>query len=105
MNGKGIHTPGPKGELIIDDSFYVIFNAYHESLNYHLPSKKYGTKWTKILDTSKSTFKEEYECSTCNADEEITVEGRSIVILKHPKFQHKNDESSSKKKNTRVKLQ
>jgi glycogen operon protein len=29
LNGKGLRSRGPSGEQIVDDSFYVIFNAYH----------------------------------------------------------------------------
>jgi glycogen operon protein len=87
LNGKGIQPPGPKGEVIIDDSFYVIFNAHYDSLTYQLPSKKFGTQWTKILDTSKNIIEE--EAGTFAANERIVVEGRSIVLLKQPKFQPK----------------
>lgn len=80
LNGRAIRSQGPKGEQIIDDSFYVIFNAYHDKLNYTLPPKKYGKKWTKILDTSKNNSIENE--ATFVAGEEIVVEGRSVVLLK-----------------------
>lgn len=79
LNGHGIRTVGPKGEQIIDDSFYVIFNAYHDTLNYKLPSPNYGKSWTKVLDTSQSDLKKVY---TFLAESQIIVEGRSVVILK-----------------------
>jgi isoamylase len=80
LNGHGIRTVGPKGEQIIDDSFYVIFNAYHDRLDYTLPPKKYGKQWTKIIDTSKSTMTTEEGYFA--AGEVIVVEGRSVVVLK-----------------------
>ena len=80
LNGRGIHSVGRKGQHIIDDSFYIIFNAHHESLNYTLPLRKYGRQWEKILDTSSLDIgnKKIYD-----AQEVITAEGRSIVILSH----------------------
>ncbi len=51
LNGRGLHSMGLKGEHIIDDSFYVIFNAHHESLDYILPEVKYGKEWVVLLDT------------------------------------------------------
>lgn len=84
LNGRGVHTQGPKGEHIIDDSFYVIFNAYHEALDYSLPPEKYGTQWTKVLDTNQDIIAEEGE--SFEAGELIRVEGRSVVLLKHPIF-------------------
>jgi glycogen operon protein len=83
LYGRGIHSPGPKGELIVDDSFYIIFNAYHEALDYKLPAAKYGREWIRVLDTVHSEI-----CEEGNAEykhgETITVEGRSIILLKHP---------------------
>ncbi|EMR00890.1 Glycogen debranching enzyme [Cesiribacter andamanensis AMV16] len=85
MNGRGLHSRGPKGEIIMDDSFYLIFNAHHEALTFTLPPKKYGTLWSKILDTSENRVDEEDE-GTYSAGETIEVAGRSIVLLEHPIF-------------------
>lgn len=82
LNGKGIHNLDARGEPIVDDSFYVIFNAHHEALEYILPEKKYGREWKKILDTFDGTIG---EGETFQAQEKITVEGRSIILLLNPK--------------------
>ncbi|PRY14192.1 glycogen operon protein [Pontibacter ummariensis] len=82
LSGRGIHSRGPKGEQIVDDSFYVIFNAHYEPLKYKLPPSKYGTKWTKLLDTSANRIEE--EGITYAAQETIKVDGRSVVLLHHP---------------------
>lgn len=81
LNGRGIRSVGQKGEIIIDDSFYIIFNAHHEALDYTLPISKYGKRWEKILDTSSFTNEEKI---FFNAHDIITVEGRSISVLSHP---------------------
>lgn len=80
LNGHGIKSQGPKGEQIIDDSFYVIFNAYHAELQYILPPRKYGKHWTKVLDTSENVINE--NPGKYRAKEAIIVQGRSIVVLK-----------------------
>ncbi|MGI8637465.1 MAG: glycogen debranching protein GlgX [Segetibacter sp.] len=80
LNGLAIRTLGPKGEQILDDSFYVIFNAYHDQLRYTLPPKKYGHHWTKMLDTSKNEIVDHE--GSFKAGEKIVVEGRSAVVLK-----------------------
>lgn len=87
LHGRGIHSPGPRGERIIDDSFYIIFNAYHDALDYKLPPSKYGKEWSKVLDTTQHTICEESEL-TFNHGELMRVEGRSITVLKH-KILHK----------------
>lgn len=82
LNGKGIPTPGPKGEKLLDDNFFIIFNAYHDALDFKLPPAKFGRKWTKVLDTSINYFEESGEAF--NASATIHVEGRSVVLLKEP---------------------
>ncbi|MDF2431700.1 MAG: isoamylase [Mucilaginibacter sp.] len=80
LNGKGLHYEGPKGEQIFDNNFYLVFNAHDEPLNYRLPEKIYSKQWAKVLDTSE----EETEEQVFSGNEDITVKGRSIVLLQHP---------------------
>jgi len=82
LNGKGIHSMGSKGEVIVDDNFYVIFNAYHEALPFKLPPQKFGRKWIKVLDTALNYLEESGE--NFKAAQSINVDGRSVVLLKQP---------------------
>jgi isoamylase len=82
LSGKGIHSRGPSGELILDDNFYLIFNAWHDAVIYKLPPEKYGSHWIKILDTG-----DEWNAEETKPDkpcQEVVVEGRSIVLYKNP---------------------
>lgn len=87
LNGRGIHTPGPKGEQLIDDSFFLIFNAHHEVLKYKLPPAKYGRQWIELLNTAKGVVG---EGKVYEAGSSISVEGRSILLLQHPIIYDKN---------------
>ncbi|RDC62721.1 glycogen debranching protein GlgX [Adhaeribacter pallidiroseus] len=82
FSGIGLHSKGPKGEHVYDDSFYIIFNASDIPLPFKLPLKKYGDKWTKILDTSLNKVDEPMEIY--KDEDEIRVDSRSIVLLQHP---------------------
>jgi isoamylase len=78
LNGQGLHSVGMKGEKIIDDSFYIIFNAYHEALEYVLPSAEYAESWEKVLDTA-----DDRENKTVHAaSSTIQISGRSVVLLR-----------------------
>ena len=83
MDGHGIHSKDYDGSQIVDDSFYVIFNAHSEPVDYKLPTRRYGDHWIKILDTNTDFVAEEggevYKPNT-----KITVEGFSVVLLKQP---------------------
>lgn len=87
LNGKGLHSVGTKGQPVVDDSFYVIFNAHHEPLKYKLPAAKYGRQWTVVLDTSEDTFGKNGR--TYKAEEDIEVKGRSVLLLVHELMQQK----------------
>ncbi|MER3499060.1 MAG: hypothetical protein C4308_10725 [Chitinophagaceae bacterium] len=82
LNGKGIHTVGYTGEPVVDDSFYIIFNAHHDKLPFKLPGKKYGAKWIKVLDSFAGKANEELQ--TCKASEVVEVEGRSVLLFRQP---------------------
>lgn len=85
LNGYGIHAPGPQGERVIDDSFYIMFNAHYGNLKFKLPSQKYGRTWVKVLDTSVNGAA---DGSIHKADEEIEVRSRSIVLLRYTLDRH-----------------
>jgi len=83
LNGKALKFDGPKGEHLIDNSFYLIFNAYDSELPYVLPSEEFGTAWIKVIDTHENFFDEEGGQSF-SPGEIIKVPGRSVVVLKEP---------------------
>ncbi|WP_342648283.1 glycogen debranching protein GlgX [Mucilaginibacter sp. CSA2-8R] len=81
INGRALRTRNDAGEAVIDDGFYVIFNAHWEPVNYILPDTLYGKTWTKIVDTAESEVGDE---ETYDAGSTIEVQGRSIIVLHHP---------------------
>jgi isoamylase len=82
MNGRGIRCVGPHGERIMDDNFYIIFNAHHDSLDFVLPQRNYGDFWEKVLDTSEDCIDDEGQIF--KPGDTIRVNGRSIVLLRFP---------------------
>jgi isoamylase len=90
LNGDGIRTVGPKGERTVDNSFYLMFNAHYEDLEFVLPPKKYGTKWIRVIDTDAGTFCEE-EKQTLKPKQIIKVKSRSVVLLMQPGTRKSNE--------------
>ena len=86
LNGKALRTQGPKGEQIIDDNFYIIFNAYREPLQYKLPFEKYGNNWSKVIDTASNMINEKGKPMHYDSKDTIPVDGRSVVVLKQSNF-------------------
>ncbi len=80
LNGKTIPNPNPRGDTVVDDDFYVIFNASEKDLEFTLPCKQWSDQWVKELDTSKGWLEEE---QTLKAEEKLQVPARSLVVLRH----------------------
>jgi len=80
LNGEALTVPGPKGERIVDDSFYLMFNAHHERLVFKLPSGEYGKQWAKILETREPAIQEAGPVS--GAGQETKVEAWSLSVFR-----------------------
>ncbi|GMA85224.1 hypothetical protein GCM10025868_04740 [Angustibacter aerolatus] len=51
-NGSAIPEPDRRGAPTTDDSFLVLFNGHHETLEFQAPDVQYGQTWQIVLDTS-----------------------------------------------------
>ncbi len=80
LNGETIPNPNPRGEPVTDDNFYVIFNSHHELLNFTLPGIDWGERWIKELDSQTGWLE---EGKSFKAGDQIEVEARSLVVLRH----------------------
>jgi isoamylase len=80
LNGEGIQSPDARGERVVDESFYVLFNAHHEPLQFTLPKRDWGDEWLVVLDTARST--PETEEQRQKAGQEVPVESRSLKVLR-----------------------
>jgi len=81
LNGEGIRAPGPRGERVTDNHFYLMINAHYEALTFRLPAKEWGKTWTLILDTREPDFIQNGR--TYSAVQEVTVEARSLMVMCH----------------------
>ena len=52
LNGSAIRMTDERGRHVVDDSFYVMFNAHSEPVEFVLPESKWGEQWTIALDTN-----------------------------------------------------
>ena len=80
LNGKAIPTPDQRGEPVVDDSFYILFNAHYEALPFRLPTP-WGDHWVKVIDTNTSIpdLRGHHQIL---AGEETHLEAYSMVVLR-----------------------
>ena len=84
LNGRAIPTPNERGERIWDESFYVMFNAGHEALEFNLPEEKWGTRWVAVLDTAEDHdyLSEEDGGEEFGASDTVRVDAWALVVLR-----------------------
>jgi glycogen operon protein len=80
LNGQEIAAPGPHGEKVEDDSFVMLFNAYHEDVTFMLPTRRFGDRWELELTTSDQNA--EPGSLVALARSEVSVIARSVMLLK-----------------------
>jgi glycogen operon protein len=81
LNGEAIPSPDSRGRRVLDDDFLVMFNADAEALTFTLPGRDYGERWCIEVDTSAEIVDPGWH----EAESSITVEGRSVVVLRSPR--------------------
>jgi isoamylase len=87
LNGDAITSPGLQGQQVVDDSFLLLFNAYESALPFVMPSAEWGEHWEVELDTADEPSKKKgarhpVPRASVRADESMSVEGRSAVLLR-----------------------
>ncbi len=78
LNGHGIRETDERGEDVIDDCFYLAFNASHDPIDFTLPSSDYAEGWTVVVDTAEL---DEVEPVQVKAGETLTIAPRATVVL------------------------
>jgi len=87
LDGEGMASLDPRGRRIVDDSFYLLFNAHTEAVVFHLPRNDglpHG--WRRVLDTAaEAPFAEHGDESgeaSLAAGDEVSVDARALVVLR-----------------------
>ena len=80
LNGEEIATPGVEGERVMDESFFICFNAHYEMIEFTLPPGLQDREWLVVIDTDKPRFVEEEISYT--EDKPIPVTARSVMVLR-----------------------
>jgi len=81
LNGQGLHTVNSLGVKVIDDNFYVIFNAHTEGVEFKIPAQDYGKEWKLFINTAKAA--QDGNDEIYKPGDVIHVEGRAVVLLQH----------------------
>jgi isoamylase len=77
LNGKTLGTSDALGNDLIDDTFLLLLNAYHETVPFVLPPPPGGGTWEQLMNTDDL----ERPFDARPVSQEINLTGRSMMLL------------------------
>ncbi|MGK7890771.1 MAG: glycogen debranching protein GlgX, partial [Leptolyngbyaceae cyanobacterium] len=79
LNGEELNWRGTQGDRIVDDSFLILINDYHDPVDFELPYPLWAMHWQTKIDTRESLFIDDgvKYTGTCK----VFLMERSLVVL------------------------
>ncbi len=87
LAGDGLPTQrksGTRSDPMADASYFLVFNAFWDPIEFVLPDLRFGDSWLRVLDTARQhdPFFEASSAETPTASSSpVHVSGRSVVVL------------------------
>ncbi len=78
LNGQELTHRTLEGAPVGDDSFLLLLNAYHDTIEFRLPARRFGLRWVTELDS----FHPQAEERRHPPRAEVEVPGRSLLLLR-----------------------
>jgi glycogen operon protein len=78
LNGQALGERTQRNELIIDDSFLLLFNTHHEPATFTLPPRRFGRSWLLELGTADPAL----NGLNFVARGDVELEARSLMVLR-----------------------
>lgn len=79
LNGGGIVSTDERGQPVSDQSFYVIFNAGEEPLEFTMPTSLGELQWSKVIDTSLGSVVE-VDANSVPSGAVVDLRARSLLV-------------------------
>jgi isoamylase len=77
LNGKTLGASDALGNDLIDDTFLLLLNAYHETVPFVLPPPPGGGKWEQLMDTDD--LETPFDVRPISG--KVNLTGRSMILL------------------------
>ncbi|MGX7679426.1 glycogen debranching protein GlgX [Jatrophihabitans sp. DSM 45814] len=81
LDGRGLRHRGPRGELILDESYLLILHSGDDATAFTVPGKPWASQYDVVIDTTEPGG-DDGSSSVIDAGTTITVEARSVLLLR-----------------------
>jgi glycogen operon protein len=78
FNGETLDSVDEMGRPLVDDTFLILLNSFHDAVSYKLPPTPHDRGWRKVLDTSDL----EHPFSDGPVEPAPAIAGRSLRLLR-----------------------
>ena len=78
LNGAMLDEMNERGEAVVGDTLFLMFNAHYGPVLFRLPAKPLGNRWECLLDTAEARPK----ARSLVRDHSYRLRGRSVVVLR-----------------------
>ncbi|MFP4385014.1 MAG: glycogen debranching protein GlgX [Spirochaetia bacterium] len=78
LNGDILPSQDDQGFRKSDDTFYILFNAHHYTIDFALPPKDWARQWEIILDSAEGWV----SGRIIRAEEQVTVSPSGTVLMR-----------------------
>jgi glycogen operon protein len=79
LNGDAMPDPNERGEPVVDDSFLLFFNAWHEPIDFTIP-EGLGERWDVEVDTDDPLLLQQERSP--KVGDVLSVPARSLLVLR-----------------------
>src|SRR5579875_3533719 len=84
VNGAAIPEPDVHGRPILDNSFFLVLNAWDQELDFTLPPSRWSESWEVVLDTAEPSVPSPGAADLRPAGAVIKVGGHRLLVLESP---------------------
>jgi isoamylase len=76
LNGSAIPDPDEHGRPVVDDTFFLVINAWDSDIDFTLPGPMWGSRWGPVLDTAGQPGQD------LQAMDTLKFSGRRLLVLR-----------------------
>ncbi len=88
LNGETLGQVDENGEPVVDESYLILLNCHHESIDFFLPPSPHECQWEILINTNQETEPDEStEPAHMQPGQALPVSDLSLVLLRELKPQ------------------
>jgi isoamylase len=81
LDGRGLRHRGPRGELIVDDSYLLVLHSGDDPVEFALPALPWAACYEVVIDTTEPGG-DDGSSSVIDGGSTITLDARSVLLLR-----------------------